>query len=78
MLRVQWLFSVPSSTAAAVAAGVAGCVVSGDSVALSSLLSVLPADESAASTRFVHEVDRMRAAVSRCAVRAFLSLATGQ
>ena len=74
MLRVQWLIGVPSSTASS---GASTALSSAPPPSLSFLLSLLPPDESAASTRFHQPIDRMRAAISRCAVRAFLSLATG-
>ena len=81
MLRVHWLVYVLSTAApssAPLTTAAASLPVSPSPLSASVLASLLPSDESAASNRFVHEVDRLRAVVSRCAVRVFLSLATGQ
>ena len=78
MLSVQWLFHLPSGAASPACASPSPQPPLPPPPPLSSLLSLLPTAESSACTRFHYEVDRMRAAVSRCAVRSFLSLATGQ
>ena len=45
---------------------------------LPAMLRALPEDEARAAQRFVHAIDRQRAAVARTATRAALHLLTGR